>query len=131
MSVFDLVGAAAELPRAWSSHVLGRVGTAEVKVLRMDALPVAAERHDADEALLVLDGRLELEVQGEPVSVRAGELYVVAAGAVHAVRPGSRGTLVIVEAAEGFPDLLLRTADECALSVRTTGAYEQGTSDGS
>jgi mannose-6-phosphate isomerase-like protein (cupin superfamily) len=39
-------------------------------------------------------------VDGIPVSVRAGELYVVPAGAVHAVRPGSAGTLVIVELAE-------------------------------
>jgi quercetin dioxygenase-like cupin family protein len=44
-----------------------------------------------------LDGWLELEVSGAPVSVRAGELYMVAAGTVHAVRAGSRGTLVIVE----------------------------------
>ncbi|SOB88992.1 cupin domain-containing protein [Streptomyces sp. 1331.2] len=97
MSVVDLVATAAGLPKAWSSRRLGRVGTACVKVLRMDELPVEEESHGADEALLVLDGRLELEVDGTPVTVRAGELYLVAAGTVHAVRPGSRGTLVIVE----------------------------------
>ncbi|WP_369405608.1 cupin domain-containing protein [Streptacidiphilus neutrinimicus] len=46
----------------------------------MDELPMEEESHAADEALLVLDGRLELEVNGTPLSVRAGELYMVAAG---------------------------------------------------
>ncbi|MGK5627513.1 cupin domain-containing protein [Streptomyces sp. URMC 123] len=97
MSAVDLAATAAGLPEAWSSRRLGMVGPACVKVLRMDGLPVEEERHEAAEALLVLDGRLELEVDGLPVTVRAGELFMVAAGAAHAVRPGSRGTLVIVE----------------------------------
>ncbi|MEW1722297.1 cupin domain-containing protein [Streptomyces sp. NPDC093109] len=100
MSAIDLVETAAGLPEAWSSRVLGTVGATCVKVLRMDELPVGEERHRAPEALLVLDGRLELEVDGAPVSVRAGSLFMVPAGATHAVRAGSRGTLVIVELPE-------------------------------
>ncbi|MFJ9183999.1 cupin domain-containing protein [Streptomyces anulatus] len=97
MSAVNLAETAAGLPEAWSSRVLGTVGPACVKVLRMDELPVGEESHGAAEALLVLDGRLELEVNGVPVSVRAGELFMVPAAAAHSVRPGSRGTLVIVE----------------------------------
>ncbi|MFD4236018.1 cupin domain-containing protein [Streptomyces sp. NPDC058542] len=81
--------------------MLGTVGAASVKLLRMDGLPVVEESHGAGEALLVLDGRLE--VAGVPVSVGAGELFMVAAGTAHAVRPGSRGTLVIVELPEPRP----------------------------
>ncbi|MFD9124192.1 cupin domain-containing protein [Kitasatospora sp. NPDC059571] len=99
MSAVDLVGTAAGLTQAWNSRRLGRVAAADVKVLRMDGLPLAAESHREDEALLVVDGRLELEVDGRQVTVRAGELYLVPAGALHAVRPGSHGTLVIVEPA--------------------------------
>ncbi|MFI5806221.1 cupin domain-containing protein [Streptomyces sp. NPDC051561] len=100
MTAVNLTETAANLPAAWSSRGLGTVGAACVKVLRMDELPVAEERHGAAEALLVLEGRLELEVDGMPVSVRAGELFMVAAGTPHAVRPGSRGALVIVELPE-------------------------------
>lgn len=100
VGVVKVSEAAAALPRAWSSRVLGRVGTAAVKVLRMDELPVVEERHAESEALLVLDGRLELDVEGEAVTVGPGEMYVVAAGTAHAVRPGSSGTPVIVEAEE-------------------------------
>ncbi|RVU18864.1 cupin domain-containing protein [Streptomyces antnestii] len=100
MSAINLAETAAGLPEAWSSRKLGMVGAACVKVLRMDGLPVEEECHGTAEALLVLDGRLELEVAGMPVSVRAGELFMVAANTAHAVRPGSRGTLVIVELPE-------------------------------
>ncbi|MFE6779904.1 cupin domain-containing protein [Streptomyces sp. NPDC057702] len=63
----------------------------------MSELPLALESHASTEALLVLDGFLAAEVRGEPVDVRAGELLVVPAGAPHRARPGSTGTLLIVE----------------------------------
>ncbi|GAA2136613.1 hypothetical protein GCM10009760_16290 [Kitasatospora kazusensis] len=100
MSVVDLKETAAGLPEAWRSHRLGLVGATCVKVLRMDEMPVVEESHRAAEALLVLDGRLELSVDGVPVSVRPGELFMVAAGTAHAVRPGSSGTLVILDLPE-------------------------------
>ncbi|MER7620575.1 cupin domain-containing protein [Streptomyces sp. NPDC126503] len=100
MSPVDLFTTASALPDAWSSHLLARVGTAGVKVLRMDGRPLPPETHGAPEVLLVLDGRLELFVAGTAVSVAPGGMYRVPAGAPHAVRPGSHGTLVIVEAPE-------------------------------
>ncbi|MFI6056074.1 cupin domain-containing protein [Streptomyces violascens] len=100
MSLINLMNTAADLPEGWRSRVLGHVGTACVKVLRMDDMPVAAESHDAPEALLVLDGQLQLEVSGQSVPVGAGELYIIPADTTHAVRPGSQGTLVIVELRE-------------------------------
>ncbi|AKA02119.1 cupin domain-containing protein [Streptomyces noursei] len=97
MNVVDIRHTAAELPDAWSSHLLGRVGSTGVKVLRMDGRASAPESHDVAEALLVMDGTLRLVADGGEVEVRAGDAYVVEAGVVHAVRPGSTGTLVIVE----------------------------------
>ncbi|MBB5939132.1 cupin domain-containing protein [Streptomyces zagrosensis] len=97
LAVISLRQAAAGPPRAWCSRVVGRVGEAAVKVLRMSELPVAEESHDVAEALLVLDGTLALEVRGELVTVRTGDLFMVPARTPHRVRPGSEGTLLIVE----------------------------------
>lgn len=69
--LFDLNQQAAELPEAWRSAVLGRVGAANIKVLRMDARSIADEVHDYSEGLLVISGHLRLQVAGEEVVVRA------------------------------------------------------------
>ncbi|WP_234326438.1 cupin domain-containing protein [Streptomyces sp. NRRL S-495] len=96
----DLSAAASALPAPWASHLLGQVGTAAVKVLRMDGRPLPVESHVNPEVLLVLDGRLELLLEGAEVTVGPGELLRIPARAAHAVRPGSRGTLLIVEVPE-------------------------------
>jgi quercetin dioxygenase-like cupin family protein len=63
----------------------------------MDGGSYAAETHPFNEALLVLEGVMNLEVQGQVTQVEAGEVYLVPAGLPHAVAPGSRGTLVIID----------------------------------
>jgi len=44
-----------------------------------------------------VDGQMKLDINGETVTVRDGEVYIVPAGQAHAVAPGSLGTLVIVD----------------------------------
>jgi mannose-6-phosphate isomerase-like protein (cupin superfamily) len=96
----DLTTSAAELPDAWRSRVMAQIGGANLKVLRMDAAAYDEEVHPYDEALLVVDGVMELVVDGVPVTVDRGNIYVVPAGVPHAVAAGSRGTLVIIEPRE-------------------------------
>lgn len=97
MSMIELGAAAAALPQAWRSKVLGRAGGANFKVLRMDGAAYAAETHDFDEALLVLDGQMNLAFAEQVVVVPAGSVYLVPAGQPHAVAAGSNGTLVIID----------------------------------
>jgi quercetin dioxygenase-like cupin family protein len=99
MRPVDLVDTARCLPAAWQSRLLGRIGNARIKVLRMEESPLDEEAHDHDEALLVLDGVLELSIGERHVSLRTGEMWIVAANQPHAVRAGSRGTLLIMDAA--------------------------------
>ncbi|MER7849971.1 cupin domain-containing protein [Kitasatospora sp. NPDC096077] len=101
MSLVDVKKEAAQLPDAWRSVVLGRVGTAAVKVLRMDGRELEEEAHGTAEVLFVAEGVLELELDEEELTVAAGELCRIPAGVRHAVRAGSRGTLLIVEVPEG------------------------------
>ncbi|SQI40842.1 Uncharacterised protein [Serratia plymuthica] len=64
MSLFDLAALAADLPQAWRSSILGRVGSANIKVLRMDQRAIDDEVHEYHETLLVIEGQLRLAVQG-------------------------------------------------------------------
>lgn len=97
MSLYDLQHEANNLSQAWRSRVLGRVGEANIKVLRMDQRSVIEEVHHYDEGLLVIEGRLQLSVAGERFIVAAGELYVAKAGVPHIVESDSFGTLVIID----------------------------------
>ncbi len=42
--------------------------------------------HDEDELLMVVEGRLELDIAGEQVAPRVGEEVLIPAGARHTVR---------------------------------------------
>ena len=97
MTPFNLNQQAQQLPAAWRSKVLGKAAGAHVKVLRMDASSYPSEVHDFEEALLVVEGQMNLEIGGQIIAVRAGEVFIVAAGQAHAVVPGSHGTLVIID----------------------------------
>lgn len=97
MPLIELESMAKNLPAAWQSHIIASVGVANIKVLRMDEQSAEEEIHDYNEGLLVIEGKLLLEVEGEPVVVESGGLYVAEAGVPHTVLPGSRGTLVIID----------------------------------
>lgn len=106
MTKINLSAIADQLPRAWSSTVVGQAAGANVKVLRMDAAAYPDESHDFDEALLVLDGCMRLDLQGQVTEVNAGEVFIVPAGVPHAVAPGSHGTLVIIDRSDILMGLL-------------------------
>ena len=97
MPKIDLLSSAESLEMAWRSQVLCRVGGANFKVVRMDARAYPDECHEFDEALLVLEGQMNLEIHNSVVAVRTGEVFVVPAGIPLAVAPGSWGTLVIID----------------------------------
>ncbi len=88
---------ASTLPLAWKSQVIGQAAGANIKVLRMDASAYPNEVHSFVEALLVVEGQMNLEIAGKTVCVQAGEVFMVPAGIPHAVAAGSRGTLVIID----------------------------------
>jgi len=68
-----------------------------MKVIQLGAESHAEERHEYPEALIVTDGRMNLVVDGAAVAVNEGGMFVVPAGVLHSVGPGSSGTLVIVD----------------------------------
>jgi len=97
MKKYELMDIAKGIDDDWKSLILGKVGSSRIKVLRMSGEAYPEESHEYNEALLVLEGKMELLIKGEEVTVRSGELMVVDANVPHSVLPGSFGTLVIVD----------------------------------
>jgi Cupin domain. len=86
------------LPEAWRSVIIAKPGGANLKVLRMGGSVLPDEMHDSAEALIVLDGELNLQVAGKTISIGPGEAFIVPPGQSHSVGPGSHGTLIIIDA---------------------------------
>jgi quercetin dioxygenase-like cupin family protein len=97
MSKTNLLQTASQLPDSWRSVVIDQAAGANVKVLRMDDRAYPNETHDFAEALLVVEGQMNLQIRDDVISVRTGEVFIVPAGIPHAVAPGSHGTLVIID----------------------------------
>jgi quercetin dioxygenase-like cupin family protein len=85
------------LPDAWRSILIGKAAGANVKVLRVNDLPYPDETHDFDEALLVIEGQMNLQIHNQVLALQQGKVYLVPAGILHAVAKGSKGTLVIID----------------------------------
>jgi quercetin dioxygenase-like cupin family protein len=69
-------------------HDLGISGR-EVLQARVDFAPGASfprHRHPGEEIIYVLSGTIEYEVDGKPVTVKAGDVLFVPAGVIHAAR---------------------------------------------
>lgn len=97
MAKTDLIALATTLPNAWNSKIVGQAAGSNFKVLRMGGTEYPNEVHDFDEALLVLEGQMNLVLEDKIIQVAKGEVYIVPAGVPHAVAPGSHGVLVIVD----------------------------------
>jgi quercetin dioxygenase-like cupin family protein len=62
----------------------------------MDGSVLPDETHDFAEALIVLEGELNLQVEGKTISIGRGEAFIVYPGQSHSVGPSSHGTLIII-----------------------------------
>lgn len=87
-----------ELPDIWKSQVLGKIGGANIKLIKMGGEGIPVESHAGfDELLVVIEGEMDLQVGRETIRLKSGDFYLIPAGAEHRVLPGSHGTLLLVD----------------------------------
>jgi mannose-6-phosphate isomerase-like protein (cupin superfamily) len=84
----DLRERAGRVPALWSPRVVAELNDYQFKVARLEGEFVWHRHDDTDEAFLVLEGELAIELRDGEVRLRAGELYVVPRGVEH--RPVAR-----------------------------------------
>ena len=72
----------------WSPRIVAELNDYQFKLARAKGEFVWHRHEDTDEAFLVLDGELEIELRDGAVRVGAGEMFVVPRGVEH--RPVAR-----------------------------------------
>jgi mannose-6-phosphate isomerase-like protein (cupin superfamily) len=72
----------------WAPRIVARYNDNEVRLVKVAGEFVWHSHADSDELFLVLDGELDMEFRDRTVSLKAGELIVVARGTQH--RPCAR-----------------------------------------
>ncbi|MEO8925815.1 MAG: cupin domain-containing protein [Caulobacteraceae bacterium] len=78
---------------------LARIGDARLEILNVEAGGLAPERHfDHDEAVLMLEGQMVLDLDGRPIPLGPGDFQLIAAGRSHAIRPGGLGAFLLIAA---------------------------------
>jgi mannose-6-phosphate isomerase-like protein (cupin superfamily) len=74
-----------------------KIGSGKLKLLQLDHEAHDAERHDYPEGLFVARGQAKVIVDGQPVAINTGGMYIVPAGALHSVQTDGQGTVVIFD----------------------------------
>ena len=80
----NLAAVAAQLSDGWKGRVLADFGCVRMKLFKADAVGLAEEMHsDWDEAILMLEGELVLELDQVPMHLKAGDFHLIARGVQH------------------------------------------------
>ena len=82
------------LTERWQPRVVAELNDYQFKVVRFKGDFVWHEHADTDEAFLVLEGTLRIDLPDGSVDVSAGELYVVPKGVSH--KPCAEGEVSVL-----------------------------------
>ena len=88
---------AAALDELWSPRVIAEVDDDYVKVARVHGTFGWHAHAGEDELFVVLDGRLDIEMEASTVTLGPGELYVVPKGVRHNPRADEVTLVMLIE----------------------------------
>jgi mannose-6-phosphate isomerase-like protein (cupin superfamily) len=98
-SVFDLDDLQRNVTDAWKSFDLATVNGNAVRLRVMEDVTAHWHTHESsDELFYVVSGTVTLDTEHGTREIRAGQLFVVAAGTQHRARVAGRATLLVVDA---------------------------------
>jgi mannose-6-phosphate isomerase-like protein (cupin superfamily) len=97
VSPLNLAGLARDLPGDWGRAVLGDVAGVKLKLFRTEGDGLDPEVHPWAEALLMIEGELTLVLDGEEKRLSAGDLQLIPAGRLHAIRPGAKAAFLLFD----------------------------------
>jgi len=96
-AVVNLAAKAGSVEALWSPRIVARVNDYDFKVARIQGEFVWHSHPETDEAFLVLEGRLRIELEGGDVVLGPGDLYVVPRGVEHRPVADEECRIVLIE----------------------------------
>ncbi len=81
----------------WAPRVIAEMNDYQFKLVRVAGDFVWHAHADTDEAFIVLDGELTIELRDGEVTLGAGEMYVVPRGVEHRPRATREARLLLIE----------------------------------
>jgi mannose-6-phosphate isomerase-like protein (cupin superfamily) len=94
----DIDRSLATVREHWSPKVIGRVNDQYVKVAKLHGSLMWHKHDDEDELFWVILGKLRIELEGQdPVSIGAGEFFVVPKGVMHNPVADEECHIVLIE----------------------------------
>ena len=81
----------------WSPRVVAELNDYQFKLVKLQGEFVWHAHADTDEAIMVLDGEMEIGLRDRTVTLRPGELFVVPKGVEHITRAARECSALIIE----------------------------------
>lgn len=95
------------ISETWQPRVIAEMNDYQFKVVKLLGDFVWHSHADTDETFIVLDGELRIDFRDGPLTLRAGELYVVPRGVEHKPYAEHEVQVMLIE-----PRGVLNTGDE-------------------
>ncbi|EIK62919.1 MULTISPECIES: cupin domain-containing protein [Pseudomonas] len=93
----NLAQKASLIDQQWSPRVVAEMNDYQFKVVRIEGEFIWHSHPETDEAFLVLEGTLRIDLPDGPVYVKPGELYVVPRGIEHRTAAEGEARLMMIE----------------------------------
>ncbi len=103
-----------QIDQLWSPRVIAELNDYQFKLARLEGEFVWHQHDHTDEAFLVVDGELDIELPDGVVHLQAGELYVVPKGVQHRPIANNECQLLLIE-----PRGVVNTGDDLKHNERT------------
>ena len=95
------------ITETWQPRVIAEINDYQFKVVKLHGDFVWHSHADTDETFIVLDGELRIDFRDGPLTLRAGELYVVPRGVEHKPYAEQEVQVMLIE-----PRGVLNTGDQ-------------------
>jgi len=97
LQAVNLVRKASIIDKQWTPRIVAEMNDYQFKVVRIEGEFIWHSHPETDEAFLVLEGKLRIDLPHGSVLVGPGELYVVPRGTEHRTAAEAETKLMMIE----------------------------------